>query len=321
VEFKEIGWNGFLIRVPTEMHITSQGGNAKEGTFLIESEGYMIEFSWTPPPKKPKPLLTIVETIVDRAKKEARKRKEKLTVEERKETFVNNHEAVYLHLKSSIEERYYTWQCPESERLISLRFIISPFDEKARNFVKQFLSTLKCHMDEKNIWSVMKIRFEAPKSFLLSEARFAVGRAHIALTEDKLSAFEERSKNIYVDYFSMANVMFKDTYKNPEKWFEKNYLKEFKKTLKKRRINFETSGAKRLNNHRIVIKQAKKMSGLYTRSTDLCSVALWYCPEMNRMYALALNSRVARPAFLKRRLSEEEHKALFNAVLESFRCH
>ncbi len=321
MEFKEVGWNGFLIRVPEEMHLTRQGGNAKEGTFLMESEGYLIEFNWTPTSKKPKPLLAIVETVVDRARKEAENKKEKLTIEERRETFVNNHDAVYLRLKSSVEERYYIWQCPESERLIALRFIIRPFDEKARNFVKQFLSTLKCHMEEKNIWSLMKIRFEAPKSFLLSEAKFAVGRAHIVLTESRLSAFEERSKNIYVDYFSMANVMFKDTYKDPEKWFEKNYLKDFKKILKKWRINFETSGEKNLSNHKVIIKQAKKMSGLYTRSTDLCSVACWYCPEMNRMYALAVNSRVTRPAFFKRRLNEEEHNKLFNSVLESFQCH
>jgi len=321
VKLKEIGWNGFLVKVPEEMHLTRQGGNAEKGTFLLESEGYVTELSWNPIPKKPKPLLSLVETFIDRTKKESKKKKRKVTLKEKRDTIVNTHEAVYLCLKSVIEERYYIWQCKESGRIISARFIIKPFDEKARLFIKQFLSTLRCHMKEKNVWSLMKMRFEAPKSFLLSEAKFEVGRAHIILAENKLSAFEERTKRIYVNYFSMANIVFKDTYEDPDKWFEKNHFKNFKKSLKKWRIHFETSGERKLEGHKAVIKQARTTSGVYTRSTDLCSIACWYCQEMNRMYFLAVYSKVARPIFLKRRLEEEEHNKLFDEILESFKCH
>jgi hypothetical protein len=321
VEFKEIGWNGFVIRVPEEMHLTRQGGDAKQGTFLIESEGKIIEFSWNPIPKRSKSLLSFVEKIVDRAKKEAEKKDLKFTVKERRRALVNNHDAIYLLIKSVIDERYYIWLCQESDRIVAVRFIFQNFDEKARSFVKHFLSTLECHREENNVWSLMKIRFETPKSLLLTEAKFGVGRAHIALAENKLSTFEERSKEVYVDYFSMANLLFKDTYQDPGKWFEKNFMKEFRRMLRKWRVKFETIGERNLEGHKAVIKQAKTKSGFYTRVSDLCSIACWYCQEMNRMYFVAVYSKVARPAILKRNLREEEHNELFDGILQSFRCH
>jgi len=321
VKFKEIGWNGFLMKVPEEMHITRQGGNAQRGTFIIESEGHLIEFSWQPVPNKPKPLLSIVETIIDQAKKDAEKKKQKFSIEERRDTTVKNHDAIYLRLKAPVEERYYIWNCQESGRLIASRFVFETFDEKTRKFVKQFLSTLQCHMKEKNIWALMKIRFETPQSFLLEDAKIEISKAHIVLTENKFSAFEESKRTICVAYFPMANLRFKDTYEDPEKWFEKNYMKDLKKTLRKRRFNFKTIEKKELKGHVAIIKQAKATTGIYVRSTDLCSNASWYCPEMNRMYSLSLNSKVTRPLFFRRQLKKEEHDNLFNEIFESFHCH
>jgi len=321
VKLKEIGWNGFLIKVPEEMHLTRQGGNAKRGTFFIESEDSLIEFSWNPLPKESKSLLSIVEQITDRIKKDAGKKKIEFNIEEKKDTIVNNHDAIYLRLKYGIEERYYVWQCQESNRLIAIRFVFKEYDEKAKNIVKQLLSTIQCHTKEKNVWSLMKFRFEAPKTFLLSESRIEVGKSHIELIENEFYAFEERKRTIYVDYFPMANLRFKDTYEDPEKWFEKSYLKEFKRILKKRRIDFKTIGKKEMGGHEIIIKQAETTSGFSTRSTELCSAAFWYCPEMNRMYFIALNSKVTRLFFLKRKLKKKEHNDLFNEILESFQCH
>ncbi|HIE18439.1 TPA: hypothetical protein EYP75_01800 [Candidatus Bathyarchaeota archaeon] len=321
MKFKEIGWNGYLIKVPEEMHLTRQGGNANKGTFFIESEDSLIEFSWNPLPKESKSLLSIVEQITDRIKKDAGKKKINFSIEEKKDAIVNNHDAIYLRLKYGIEERYYVWKCQESNRLIAIRFVFKEYDEKSRKIVKQLISTIKCHTEEKNIWSLMKLHFEAPKTFLLNEARIEIGKSHIELIENEFSAFEERKRTIYVDYFPMANLRFKDTYEDPEKWFEKNYLKDFKKIMKKRKIDFKTVGKKELGGHEIIIKQAEMMSGLSTRSTDLCSAALWYCPEMNRMYFIAFNSKVTRLFFLKRKLNKKEHNELFNEILESFQCH
>lgn len=321
MKFKEIGWNGFLMKVPEEMHITRQGGNSNKGTFSIESEDSLIEFSWNSISKKSEPLLSIVEQITDRIKKDAGKKKIQFSLEEKKDTVVNNHDAVYLRLKYGIEERYYVWKCQESNRLIAIRFVFREYGEKARKIVKQLLNSIQCHIEGKDVWSLMKLRFETPKTFLLSDARIEVGKSHIELVENKIAMFEERKRTIYVNYFPMANVRFKDTYKDPEKWFEKNHLKDFKKSLRKRKINFKTIGKKKVEGHEIIIKQARMASGLLTRSSDLCSAAFWYCPEMNRIYFLALNSKVTRPFLFKRRLKKKEHDDLFDEILKSFRCH
>ena len=185
MKFKEIGWNGFLVRVPEEMHLTRQGGNANKGTFFIESEDSLIEFSWNPLPKKSESLLSIVEQITDRIRKDAGKKKIKFSIEEKKDAIVNNHDAIYLRLKYGVEERYYVWQCKESDRLIAVRFVFRANEEKARKIVRQLLSTIKCHVEKNNVWSFMKIRFEAPKTFLLSTTKIQVGRSYIQLVEDK----------------------------------------------------------------------------------------------------------------------------------------
>jgi len=321
VKFKDIGWNGFLIPVPEEMHLVRHGGNADQGTFSLESEEYMIEFNWRPIPKKPKPLLSVVETLIDQAKKNAKKKKQKLSIKGKKETTVYGHNAVYLRMETVVKEHYYVWYCQESNRLVIFRFVCETLDEKSRNLIKHLLNTLRCHMKEKNVWSLMRVRFKAPKSFLLRDARIGIGRGHIELAERKLSAFTEKTREIHVSYFSMANLKFKDTYEDPGKWFEKNYLKDLKKTLKKRRIKFETSGEMEIRGHKAVIKRAITKSGLTTRSTNLHTNATWYCSEMNRMYSVTVTSGATRPFFLKRKIEEEEHKELFNDILASFQCH
>jgi len=321
VKFKEIGWNGFLMTVPEEMNLTRHGGDANQGMFSLESEGYLVEISWRPIPKKPKPLLSVVETIIDQAKKNAEKKKQKFSVKRKADTTVYCHNAVYLRLETMAEEHYYIWYCQETNRIVISRFVCETFDEKNKNLIKQLLNVLKCHMGEKNVWSLMKMRFESPQSFLLKEAHIGVGRAHIELMERKLSAFTERVRTIYVDYFSMANLKFKDTYEDPEKWFEKNFLKDLKKALKKRRIKFVTSGETEVRSHRAIIKQAVKRSGLTTRGANLYTNATWYCSEMNRMYSVTVTSGVTRPFFLKRELKKEEHEELLNGILKSFQCH
>ena len=321
MKLKEIGWNGFLMTVPEEMYLIRQGGNANQGTFSLESEECLVEFNWKPISKKKEPLISVVESIIERAKKEADKKKQKLSIKSKKATMVNNHDAMYLRMKSIAEECYYIWYCQESNRLVIVRFILETLDDKSRKFIKRFLAALKCHAEERYVWALMKMRFEAPKTFLLSEMKMEVGRAHILLVESNLSVFEERRRTINLDYFSMANLRFKDTYKDPEKWFEKNYMKAFKKILRKRKVHFNASGKKELNGHKAVIKQVKTASGFYMRSAILCSTACWYCSETNRIYILTVNSRTTRPIFLKRRLEKKEHDALFDEVLASFQCH
>jgi len=322
VNFKEIGWNGFLLKVPEEIYLTRQGGDAKRGSLSLESEGYMIEIKWEPIPKEPEPLETIVESLIKQVEKSVKKANQNLEVRERRKSRIRNHAAIYLHLKSALEERYYVWYCEESDRIIISRFVCKTFDEKSRNLMKQFLSTIKCHSDEKNIWALMKVRFESPQSFLLKEAEIKVGKMRIILEENKVLKFRMMTRRIIVEYFSAANLVFKDTYKDPEKWFEKNYLSDLKKILRKGRIKFETSRKKKLENHKVIIKRAEKSTyGFSSASKNLFSTAIWYCPEMNRMYSVTVASSIAGPLLIKKELSKKEHEKIFRELLDSFKCH
>ncbi len=321
MKFKEIGWNGFLLTVPEEFYLARHGGNAKQGLISLESEGYLIEIKWEPIPKKPKPLESIIESLIELAKKSVKKTKQDLKILERKNATINQHDAIYLHLKSMNDERFYVWYCKESDRVIISHFVFKTFDKKSRDLIKRFMRTFQCHMKEKNVWSLMKIRFESPKSFLLKEADIKVARSRIVLAEDKFSAFTVRTRTIIIEYFSIANLIFKDTYEDPERWFEKNYLKDLKKILKKRRIKFKTTGKRELDDHKIIIRQAKIASGLSSRSTDLYTTAIWYCEEMNRMYSVTVASSITKPFFLKRELNEEEHSNLFDDIITNFKCH
>ena len=323
MRFKEIGWNGFLLKVPEDMYLTRHGGDSREGTFFIESEDSLIEVSWIPISKKPTTsLLEVVDKITDRIQKEAGKKKLNFTIRERRDAVVNNHKAVYLLLDYGVRERYYVWRCPDSDRIVAVRFSFRKYDEWADEVIKNLIGTIKCH-GEKHVWSLMRMRFEAPKSFLLNTTKIKSAELNIALLEEKFSAFEERRRAIYVKYFPMANVRFKDTYRNLERWFEKNYLKEFRKKILKRRrkISFKIKGEKKMGSHVALIEEARLSSMLIKRIKEICSVALWYCPETNRIYLLAFDTQVHRPLPFKIRLEAEEHEALFNEVLESFRCH
>jgi len=321
MRFKEIGWNGILVRVPEDMRLTRHGGDHREGIFLVGSEDSLIEVSWIPISKKSKSLLEIVDKITNRIKKEAGKKKMDFKIRERHDTVVNDHKAVYLLLDYGVKERYYIWRCPESNRTVAVRFFFRKYDEEARKIIKTLIDTIECH-GEKYVWSFMKIRFETPKTFLLNATEIKSTEMNIALLEEKLSTFEERKRSIYVKYFPAANVRFKDTYRNLEEWFKKNYMEEFgKKILKRRKVSFKIKGEKKLGSHTVLIEESKFSATFTRRGKEICSVALWYCPERNRIYLFALYTQVYRPFPFKIRLKAEEHEALFNEILESFRCH
>ncbi|MCD6089092.1 hypothetical protein J7K07_05185 [Candidatus Bathyarchaeota archaeon] len=323
MKFKEIGWNGFLLRVPEDMYLARHGGDSRKGGFLIESEDSLIEVSWIPISKKRSAsLLEVVDKITDRIQKEVGKKKLNFAIKERRDTIVNNHKAVYLLLDYGFRERYYVWRCPDSNRIVAVRFLFRKYDERTSEVIRNVIGTIKCH-GKKHVWSLMKMRFETPKTFLLNTTEIKAAELNIALSEEKFSMFEERRKAIYVKYFPMANIRFKDTYRNLERWFEKNYMNEFKKKILKIRgkMSFKIKDEKKLGDHTVLIEEARLSSKLIKRRKEICSVAFWYCPEMNRIYFLALDTQVHRPPPFKINLKADEHEALFNEVLDSFRCH
>jgi len=317
LKFKEFGWNGFLFEVPEEVRFTSEGGNAEKGYLRLEAEDFFFEAKWEPfLPKKTKPISEVAEAFVKQMEKS---KKLKVTILRKDSALVSKHNALYISLKSEAEERIYMWYCDESKRFVIFRFVFKTFDEVGKQIIKQTLDTFRCHTEKSNIWSVLDLRFELPTAFLLADRKIAVGRSHISFNERKVSAFAEKSRAILIEYFSMANLAFKDTYRDLDKWLEKNYLKDLKKRY--HNISFKTEESRKFKRHEMKIKQGITAKGLTTRKTSVYTNATWYCSGSNRIYSITVSSHIARPLFFKRRIEKEDHKNLIEELLSSFKCH
>jgi len=326
LDFTEFGWNGLFFEAPEEGRFTRYGGNAKKGSFMLEAEDYLIEGRWEPIPKRRRPISMIASSLVDKmgdqyGKSKRRPRKQSATILEKKDARVYSHEALYIVVKAQSEERLYLWYCDESSRVIILRFIFKTFDESAKNIIKQVLESFKCHRENTNIWSLLNLRFEAPQELLLTGTKIAVGRARFILTGTKVTSFTERTSTLIVDYYSMANVVFKDTLDDLDGWFKKNYEKELCKQLKKRGIKFKLAEPRNLRKHKLVVKVAEEKSGLSWRGTTHYTNLTWYCPESNRIYIVTFLHTVSRPIILKRQIPESEYTDPVDNLLSLFKCH
>lgn len=326
MKFKELGWNGFFLEIPEEMRLTTEGGNVNSGYLRFEMENFVMEIRWDQiDPKKPKPLAEIADSFIKTAKKAYEKQSKKkvdLKVEGVRNTSVSSHNAYFMILKSeaNVEEQVYIWNCDRDKRAILVHFTSLLPKEESENMIRHILGSLKCHMDGEFIpWVALNFRFNIPRSFMLSERRIAVGKTYLIFDEQKFSTFAERGRKLIIEYFSMANVIFEDTYKDIDSWFQKKYWKDLKKRCKD--IILQRTEKKRLLRHNVIYKHGIKNSGLFTRRTTMCENLTWYCSKSNRIYSLTYISYIGRPFFLKRKLDEEADKKIMQEFLSSFRCH
>jgi hypothetical protein len=302
------------------MRFTHQGGNAKSGHFRLDAEDFFFEAKWEPfKPKKAKSLSEVAEELVKQMKKKFKK--QEVNILRRDRAHASLHNALYMVVKSEVEERIYIWYCDESQRIIIFRFGFNIYDKSSKKIVKRLFDTLKCHSEKSNIWSLLNLRFKAPIPFLLTNSRIAVGSAHFMLTDSKLSTFAEKTARILIEYFSMANLIFKENHRDPDKWLEENYMKDLRKRFKERNIKFGTLKSRRFRRHKMVIKQEMKTSGISQRKTAIYTNATWYCSGMNRIYSVTVLSSISRPILFKRELDEESHAKLLEGLLSSFKCH
>jgi len=322
LKFEKFGWNGFSFEVPKNVRFTREGGNVGNGHIFLESENCVIEAKWEPfDPKKAKPLSQVAEGLVEQMRKQSKKQKQIVEVLRKEDAHVYKHKAFYLVVKSPSEERVYIWYCSESKRIVVWRFVFASFDEDSKKTMKRVLDTLRCHGEEADVWSLLSFRFEIPSTFLLTDTKITVGRAHFMLTDRELSSFAEKTESILIEYFSMANLIFEDTYDDPDIWLEEKYLKDLGKRFKERKMKFQTAESRRFRTHKMEIKQATAASGISSRKTALYTNATWYCPRTNRIYSVTASSSIRRPVVFKRESDREAHESLMEDLLSSFRCH
>lgn len=326
MKFKELGWNGFLLQVPEEMRLATEGGNINSGYFRLEMENLFLEVKWEQANlKKPKSLAEISASFIDSARKTIEKTaKKKVDVKAKvmENVFVSSHNArsMLLETGSGLKEPTYIWVCEKSGRIIIAHFALSPLIEEGEKIVERILGSFKCHTEEDSVtWSALNTRFNIPSSFLLSERKIAVGRTYLTFRDQKFSTFAEIGRSLSIEYFSMANVIFEDTYKDVDAWFQKNYWKDLRKSHKN--IAFQSSEGKKIMRHNAIYRYGVSKSGLFTRKTMLCKNLTWYCSKSNRIYSITYTSYVSRPFFLRRKLSEEDEERFFQSFLSSFKCH
>ena len=183
------------------------------------------------------------------------------------------------------------------------------------------IEKFECHREGAYVWSLLNLRFEVPTDFILTDSKRTVGRAGFIMDSKKLSAFADKTKTIFIEYFSMANILFKDTYKNLDKWLEEKYLKELCKTLRQRKIEFKEKEPRKIRRHKVIINQADRKFGFTWRGTTMYTNGTWYCSGSNRIYSVTFTSNIKRPIIFKREITEEEHIKLIDTVLSSFKCH
>ncbi|MCS7120565.1 MAG: hypothetical protein RMJ07_04115 [Nitrososphaerota archaeon] len=322
MKFKEFGWNNIFLEVPDEMRFSRQGGNSKNGTFVLEAENYFIEARWEEfDPKKIRPLSDVIDGLVEQMKKKSKKKDLEVKVMAREDTFIGRHKALYAVVRSSVDDRFYLWYCDDSSRIVILRFAFKAFDEDSKQIIRRVVDSFDCHGEKSNIWSVMEVRFSLPRSFLLTDTKVSVGRAHFMFTDQKLSAFTEKTRKLLIEYFSMANLVFKDSYRDLEKWFAQNYLKDLRKKLGEGKVEFKTVESKKIKRHNVLVKKAIKSSGISSRKSSILENLTWYCSGSNRIYSVTAASSVKRPFIFKREIDEEDFNKMMEELMLTFQCH
>lgn len=326
MDFIEFGWNGLCFEIPEEARFTRFGGDAKRGHFIFESDDFLIEGKWEPIPKRRQSISAVATNLIEKMGEQYDKRRGRFSTRamkilEKRDARVFNHDALFMVVKEQADERFYLWYCDESSRVVIIRFIFNTFNETSRKIIKKVIESFECHREGPNVWSLLNFRFEAPKDMYLTDAKIAVGRARFALVGKKLSSFSEKTSTMFIEYYSMANVVFEDSFNNLDDWFKKNYEKDLYKQLKKRRIKFQLAEPRKLLTHDLVLKEAVSKAGMTWRNTTAYTNATWHCPESNRIYTVTLAFNISRPVFLKRKIPETEYMNVLENLLSSFKCH
>jgi len=325
LKFKEFGWNGFLLEIPEGMRLTSEGGNISSGYIRLEMEGLVAEVKWDPLDKKAMPLAKVADLFIKNVRENLEKKLKKkvdLKVESGENIFVSSHGAYSMILKTGAEfwEPVYIWNCEKSKRIIIVHFISLLPKDTGQEVVRHMLESLRCHQDGDFVtWSALNLRFNIPSSLLLSDRKIVVGRTYLTFEERKPSMLAEMGRSLTIEFFSMANIIYEDTYKKIDEWFQSKYWKDLKKRYK--HISFQTSEMERVMRHNVLHKRGVRKLGLVNRRTMLCENLTWYCSKSNRIYSVTYTSYVSRPFFLKRMLNEEEDKRILQSLISSFRCH
>lgn len=317
MKFVEVGWNGMSFEAPEDFRLLNEKGNFKNGYMRFESENGILELKWEHISRRTKSISEVASEFIKQLGKKYKKMK--ISVKKTKATRVFKHHASYIGLKTNMEEPTYLWQCDESKRIILCHFAFKSMNETSREIVKRVIETFKCHGEGPNTWSILGFSFKAPPTFLLTDRKMTVGGSHLLLVERETGLYKEMRREIFFQYYSMANILFKDDYKDPVKWMENNYIKNLKKRYRK--LKFQEVEPRRFRRHTAAVQKGASKSGFFWRGRSAYINLTWYCSKSNRMYSVTISSHMKKPVFSKLELDEEALENLAETVFSSIKCH
>jgi hypothetical protein len=188
----------------------------------------------------------------------------------------------------------------------------------AKQLFEEILKSIRCHSQNGwNHWGLFNFSFRIPDDFQLKKKKIEAGYLSLELYKQETHLSNSNRHEVSIEYWSAATVNFKETYRSPYEWFQKNYTQKFKKRFKNLELNQKEFEICKIGGHKAMsIKSTNKKLGLRQLSMQ-CNIFTWYCHFTNRVYVLTLFNLVNSLRSYKAKATRN----LFDQILSSITCH
>jgi len=325
-----VGWQGIELRLPEGWNLVKEEGARQKGSMGFASASSTLELKWEEIKRK---KVASVEAIAENFIKGLRKSVKDLKVLGKNPVKVFGHNGVSFHFESEQEGYGFTWYCDEHEKMFIGIFVFRPAELEAPKLVfRRLLESIRCHSPEGwERWSILGFSFRAPSTMRLARApleKALMGRNSLMLHAEEQHPFLVERTEVYLDYWSAADVIFEKTYRDPKKWFKEFYEEGLRKRYRGRMEKGRFQASK-VGGHKAEVLKTTFRSGRVEQSVTENRTHIWYCPETNRVYALTLTRGQRKnrlylglfKRFLSARRSEASSKRVLDGILASFSCH
>ncbi|HDD63983.1 MAG: hypothetical protein DRJ32_00750 [Thermoprotei archaeon] len=309
-ELKYFAWQGIELMIPKDWDLAVDAGNFDNGYFRLddyvkprlEIKWEKIKFEKAPTSDK------LLENFIKSMEKNLKKRKiqTKVSILEKQNTKVAEHDAVLAYVRSVQDALIVAWYCEKSERAFIAQtvFPAKEYDNQKKAF-NTVIQKLMCHTSDENItWSAYGFKVKIPALYRLSNRKFTSGLSYLFFMDPK-------GYNIVsFGYSSMANVILKEYYSDIEEWFnELIYKKNLKKIGKFKRKKEENAQLNRQKHEARVLYL--ETYGFISKFKNYMVVYLWNCENLNRLYFLLTIIKGNRT----------KAKDLATSIMKDFQCH
>jgi hypothetical protein len=283
-DWTPFGWQGFLLRVPTEWNPGRISGDFKSGSVrLDDAEVVRMELEWREAGGDVS-ISGIVDRFVEGLAKDAQRKKGRLEIKRRFDLpgagdRPSGSEQETVFWETDCRVYALVRRCAASNRIAFVR-IIGRRDEDLAEVARDVLLTLEDQAPEgPRRWALYDLLCDIPPGFDLETCTLRSG--HIQLR------FTHGQSTLRVDRLSMAGILLKE--RPVQAWFEDFFNKElrdldctFKPYLDQRHRGIHASGNPR-SRWRTILSPLPLLNVRKRLALDGCA---WHCPESNKIYAV-----------------------------------